>query len=125
VNKEFYCTNSKGDAQGCKNYRVIKLMSHSMKIRENIIKKRIRSEASASENQFGFLPEKLIIEPLFCVRQLVEKYRERNKKLCMVFIDLEKVNDRVRKMYINFIQGMYESPTSFKTQEYVWNNRRF
>jgi len=35
------------------------------------------------------------MEPLFCVRQLVEKYMENNKKLCMVFIDLEKAYDRV------------------------------
>jgi len=43
-----------------------------------------------SENQFGFLPGKSYIEPLFCERQLVKKCREINKKLCLVFIDLEK-----------------------------------
>jgi len=35
------------------------------------------------------------MEPVFCVRQLIEKYREKIKKLHMVFIDLEKVYDRV------------------------------
>lgn len=68
------------------------------------------------------MPGKLTMEPLFYVRQLVEKYREENKKLCMVFIDLEKPYDRVTrailkwalvrkcilKMYISFIQNMYE-----------------
>jgi len=38
-----------------------------MKIWENIIGKRIKSETSISENQFGFIPEKSTIEPLFFV----------------------------------------------------------
>ena len=66
------------------------------------------------------------MEPLFCVRQLVEKYREKKKKLCMVFIDLEKAYDRVPrevlkwalmrkevpKKYINLIQDMYDSSST-------------
>jgi len=121
----------KGNIQECGNYRGIKLMSHSMKIWEKIIEKRIRSETSISGNQFGFMPGKSTMEPLFCVRQLVEKYREKNKKLCMVFIDLEKAYDRVPrevlrwalmrknvpKMYVNLIQDMYEgSSTSVKSR---------
>lgn len=63
----------------CGKYRGIK-----------IIEKRIKSEISISENQFGYMPGKLTMDLLFCVRQLEEKYKENNKKLC---IDLEKVND--------------------------------
>jgi len=74
------------------------------------------------------------MEPLFCERQLA-KYREKNKKLCMVFIDLEKaygrvprevlkcvlIRKKVQKMYINLIQDMYEgSNTSVKS---MWSNR--
>jgi len=33
------------------------------------------------------------MEPLFYARRLIEKYREKDKKLCMVFIDLEKAYD--------------------------------
>lgn len=77
----------KGDLVEYGNYRGIELMSHGMKIWENIIEKRIRiSETSISENQFGFISEKLTMVSLFCVRQLVENYRENNKKLCMVLI---------------------------------------
>jgi len=83
--KKFYC-KGKEDKQECGNYRGIKLMSHSMKIWEKILEKRIRSDTSISENQFGFTPGKLTMEPLFCVRQQIEKYRENNKKLCMVLI---------------------------------------
>jgi hypothetical protein len=62
----------KRDIQKCGDYRRIKLMSHSIKIWKKMIKKRIRREAIISENQFGFMPGKLTMEPLFCVRQLVE-----------------------------------------------------
>ena len=37
----------KGDIQGCGNYRGIKLMSHTMKIRENIIEQRLRKETNS------------------------------------------------------------------------------
>jgi hypothetical protein len=67
-----------------------------MEIWKNIIEKRIRSETSVLENQFGFMPGKPTMELLFCVRQLVEKLRKQKKKLCMVFIDLlKKTYDRV------------------------------
>jgi hypothetical protein len=33
------------------------------------------------------------MEPLFCIRQLIENYK---KKLCMVFIDLETVYNNVK-----------------------------
>jgi len=81
--------------QECINYRGMKLLSHGIKIWKKIIDKRIRSEMSVTKNQFGFTPVKSTMEPLFCVRQLIEKYRGKKKKLCMVFIDLEKAYDRV------------------------------
>jgi len=61
----------------------------------NIIEKRIRSETSISEDQFDFISEKSTMVPLLYFRQLVEKYRVKNKKLCMVFINLELAYDRV------------------------------
>jgi len=45
------------------------------------------------------MPEKSTMGPLFCVRQLLEKYREKNKKLCMVFIDLENAYDSVKRRF--------------------------
>ena len=58
----------KEDIQECGNYRGIKLMRHSMKIWEKTIEKRIISETSILGNQFGFMPGKSTMEPLFCVR---------------------------------------------------------
>ena len=116
----------KGDVQECGNYRGIKLMSHSMKIWEKVIEKRLRSETTVSRNQFGFMPGKSTMEPIFCMRQIVEKYREKKRKLCVVFIDLEKAYDRVPRevlewtlkkkgvprVYVKVIEEMYEGAST-------------
>ena len=47
------------------------------------------------DNQFGFRPGKSTTEPIFALRMLQEKYREKNKELHVVFVDLEKAYDRV------------------------------
>ncbi|KAL1454893.1 hypothetical protein WDU94_009023 [Cyamophila willieti] len=85
----------KGDIQDCANYRGIKLMSHTMKLYERIIDKRLRKETCISENQFGFMPGRGTMDAVFAIRQLLEKYLEREKSLYLVFIDLEKAYDRV------------------------------
>jgi hypothetical protein len=65
-----------------------------MKIWEKIIEKRIKNKTSILENQFSFITGKSTMEPLFCVRQLVEKFKEKKINLCMVFLVLEKTYDR-------------------------------
>ncbi|GJR38483.1 retrovirus-related pol polyprotein LINE-1 [Tanacetum coccineum] len=42
---------NKGNAQVCINYRGIKLLSHTMKLWERVIERRLRRETSVSENQ--------------------------------------------------------------------------
>ena len=87
----------KGDILDCSNYRGIKLLSHTFKIFERIIDKRLRAIIEVSEIQQGFMPGKSTIDGIFAVRQWIEKYREKGKNLCMVFLDLEKAYDRERK----------------------------
>lgn len=75
----------KGDIQDCNNCRGIKLMSHTMKICEKMIDKRLRSETIVSEKQFGFMPGRGTTDAIFALRQLVEKYLEKEKALCCVY----------------------------------------
>ena len=81
---------NKGDVQSCGNYRGIKLLSHTMKIWERLIDKRIRAEVVISDEQFGFMPKKSTVDAIFAVRMLAEKYREGQKELHCIFVDLEK-----------------------------------
>ena len=82
---------NKGDVQSCSNYRGIKWISHTMKLWE----RRLRSELTFNEQQYGFMPGKRTTDALFAFRVLMEKYREGQKELHWVFVDLEKAYDKV------------------------------
>ena len=114
---------NKGDAQSCTNYRGIKLMSHTLKIWERVVEERIRRLVAISEQQYGFMPGKSTTDAIFAVRMLIEKYREGQKELHCVFVDLEKAYDRVprdelwhcmrksqvNEEYVRAVQDMYEN----------------
>ncbi|KAK3548852.1 hypothetical protein QTP70_021037 [Hemibagrus guttatus] len=83
---------NKGDVQIYSNYRGIKLMSHTMKVWERVVEARLR------------------------------KYRDGQRELHCVFVDLEKAHDRVLReelwycmrksgvaeKYVRVVQDMYE-----------------
>ena len=114
---------NKGDAQSCTNYCGIKLISHSLKIWERVIEARLRRMVTISEQQYGFMPGKRTTDAMFALRMLIEKYREGQKELHCVFVDLEKAYDRVPReelwhcmrvsgvdeKYVRVVQDMYES----------------
>ena len=116
----------KGDVRDCSNYRGIKLMCHTLKIFERIVDKRLRGIASIHDHQCGFQGGLSTTDALQTVKILSEKYREDNKDLHAVFIDLEKAFDRVPRdliwsamrahdipeAYIQIIMDMYESTTT-------------
>ena len=113
---------NKGDVQSCSNYRGIKLLSHAMKICERVVDARLRREVRISDEQFGFMPGRSTTEAIFALRMLMEKYREGQKELHCVFIDLEKAYDRVPReeiwdcmrssgvaeKYVEVVKDMYE-----------------
>ena len=112
----------KNDVKVCGNYRGIKILSHTVKLWERVVERRIRQEPVIRENQFGFMPGRSTIEAIHVLRRLMEKYRERKKDLHMVFIELEKAYDSISRcviwdslkargissVYIEAIRDMYD-----------------
>ena len=86
--------NGKGDATNCSAYREVKLLKHGMKIIERVLEKRIRALVEVDDMQFGFMPERATTDALFIVRRMQEEHREKDKKLYMCFMNLEKDFDR-------------------------------
>ena len=48
-----------------------------------------------SKQQYGFMPGKETTDAMFALGMLMEKYREGQRELHCVFVDLEKLYDRV------------------------------
>jgi hypothetical protein len=80
----------KGSPADCNNYRPIRLLSHTMKIFERVIDRRIRDTVQLTSNQCGFVKKCGTID-----RLLIEKHREKQQPLHLAFLDLEKAFDRV------------------------------
>ena len=97
-------------------------MSDTMKVWKRIIETRLRNSAEISKQQYRFVPGKETTNVMFALRMLMEKYREGQRELHCVFVDLEKAYDRVPRqqlwycmrksgiveMYVQFVQDIYK-----------------
>ncbi|VDM77486.1 unnamed protein product [Strongylus vulgaris] len=64
---------NKGDIADCSTYRPIRLMSHTQKIFERVLERRLRAIIESPSNQCGFV-----------------KCREKRRELHAAFLDMEK-----------------------------------
>ncbi|GMP76589.1 hypothetical protein CsSME_00033198 [Camellia sinensis var. sinensis] len=86
------------------------------------MKRRLRDITNVSENQFGFMSGRSIMEAIYLLKRIIEKYKKKERDIHMVFIDLETTYDKVPRDiiwwmlqkkgvtegYIDVIRDMYE-----------------
>lgn len=94
----FIAIPKKHRARKCSEYRLISLMSHTLKIFLRIIHSRIRlkCEENLEETQFGFRNALGTREALFALNVLLQKCRDQRKDIFVCFVDFEKAFDRVQ-----------------------------
>lgn len=52
------------------------------------------------DNQFNFISEWSTVEAKYFLRRLIEGFKENKREIHLLFIDLEKDNDRIHKKLI-------------------------
>ena len=84
--------HKKNSRRKCGNYRGISLLSIPGKVFAKILNDRVRclTEKRLLEEQAGIRSGRGCIDHIFIIRQLAEKYLEKDKKMYAAFIDMEK-----------------------------------
>jgi len=91
--------HKKGTKSKCENYRGITLLPTAYKLFTNIIKNRLNEhvEEEMVEEQCGFREGGSCTDAIFTVQQIIEKRKEHNLPLFLLFIDYEKAYDNVNR----------------------------
>src|SRR6218665_1434778 len=89
--------HKKKDKRDCNNCRGISLLSVPGKVYTSILRQRLKRyvEEIVAEEQAGIRSGRGTMDQLFVIRQLAEKYFEKNKTLCNNFIDFRQAFDSV------------------------------
>ena len=99
----------KGDRCDCKNYRGISLLSIPGKVYGRILIERVRSltEELIGEEQCGFRSGRGCVDQVFVLKQMSEKFVDKNKSLYVAYMDLEKAYDRIDRDAMWRVLDMY------------------
>ena len=95
--QEFVMLHKSGNVKDCNNYRTIALISHASKILLIIILNRLKPkvEEELSDCQAGYRKNRGTIDMLFVLQILIEKIRNTDQEMFIVFIDYSKAFDSV------------------------------
>ena len=74
----------------------MKLPEHAMKIVERVQERRIRTLGNLKKLEFEFRSGKATVDAIFIARRMHKEY-QKDKKLYMCFVDIEKAFDGVPK----------------------------
>lgn len=117
--------HKKGDIKDINNYRPISLLSHTGKLFNKIILKRMEAtlDYNQTREQAGFRKGYGTMDHLQVLTQLIEKTNEYEVPMCLAFIDYEKAFDSVEHIgiisaikkhgiseaYIDLLTNMYNN----------------
>ena len=89
----------KGDVTVCDNHRGITLLAHTGKVYTRILETRTRACVAGvlNECQYGFIPGRSTLDPIFIVKMILEKSWEWGLDKYALFIDFEKAFDRINR----------------------------
>jgi hypothetical protein len=82
----------------CDKHRTLSLMSHVIKLMIQVIIKRVKGRTihEISPIQYGFMPNKGTNNAIFVMRRLIERSIEKQRNVCVCFIDYTKAFDTVK-----------------------------
>lgn len=102
----------KGDLSLCDNWRRISLLDVMGKVFAKVVQGHLQDvvEDVVSESQCGFRKERGCIDMIFCARQLVEKAREHDTSVYMLFVDLSKAYDSIPRQTLQLLLQKYGLP---------------
>ena len=102
----------KGDLTLCDNWRGISLLDVVGKLFTKIMQSRLQMvvEDLVSDSHCGFRKGRGCIDKISCARQLVEKAREHNTSVYMLFVDLWKAYDSIPRQALWLVLQKYGIP---------------
>ena len=102
----------KGNLRCCDNWRGICLLDVIGKVFARIVKERLQviAERILPDSQCGFRKKRGCVDMIFVARQLIEKVREHDDHLFVLFVDLQKAYDSVPRIAMWKVLEKYGTP---------------